>query len=195
MNYIAVTQRVDYIEKYNEYRDSLDQRWHVFFEACGITPLLIPNNEKIAESLMHHPNLRGILLTGGNTTATRQVVEYKLLAHAIKTKIPLIGVCQGMQAIQSYHDIPLEKVTGHINESLPIILNGKPYITNSYHEYGARTSIPELITWAIANDGVIKAIKHESLPLTGIMWHPERYQTPQQHDIELFNESFFGKSL
>ena len=32
----------------------------------------------------------------------RDLLEKKLLKHAIKTKIPLVGVCRGMQIIQDF---------------------------------------------------------------------------------------------
>ena len=38
---IGVTQRVDYIENYNERRDSLDQNWHLFFSKINYFPILL----------------------------------------------------------------------------------------------------------------------------------------------------------
>ena len=40
---IGVTQRVDYIENYNERRDSLDQNWYEFCNKLNLLPIPLPN--------------------------------------------------------------------------------------------------------------------------------------------------------
>jgi len=57
---------------------------------------------------------------------------------------------------------------------------------NSYHHYAALDSRPPLEVWGMAADGVVKAIRHSSQPLTDIMWHPERSKPFAPADVALF---------
>jgi len=73
-----------------------------------------------------------------------------------------------------------------------IRINGKPTEVNAYHCFAAFESRAPLETWAVADDGVIKAVRHASLPVTGIMWHPERTVPPAAADIALFQQLFLA---
>jgi putative glutamine amidotransferase len=62
---------------------------------------------------------------------------------------------------------------------------------NSYHNFGATETAPPLEAWAVAEDGVIKAVRHARLNMIGIMWHPERLAPFASRDLSLFR-AFFG---
>ena len=46
------------------------------------------------------------------------------------------------------------------------------------------------LPWAIADDGVVKAVQHADRSTTGIMWHPERMDPFAPADIALFQRVF-----
>lgn len=190
MKLIAVSQRTRYLKYYNEYDDALDQCWHHFFLACGLTPLLLPNQINLAQSLLQLSPLTGIVLTGGDDHPKRITVENYLLEFAIKNRIPLIGVCHGMQMIQRYFGLIMEPCEGHITDQQQIWLDNKLITVNSYHTYGTKNSISKLHVLAKSSDGIIKAIQHSSYPITGIMWHPERLSPYAERDIQLFKRVF-----
>jgi N5-(cytidine 5'-diphosphoramidyl)-L-glutamine hydrolase len=180
----------------SERRDCLDQRWYPFLKACGLTPILLPNRLETAKSILENVLVNGVLLTGGNDLFSlggdapeRDELETFLVNNAIQKQWPLIGVCRGMQLIQSVHGIPLERIEGHVVPELEIAVDGKARSVNSYHRFGTKKSSPTLVPWAVAKDGIIKAVRHVSAPVLGIMWHPERYDEPRNADIELFNEA------
>jgi putative glutamine amidotransferase len=50
--------------------------------------------------------------------------------------------------------------------------------------------MPPLDVWAVAGDGVVKAVRHSAQPLTGIMWHPERFAPFSSADVALFRRVF-----
>jgi putative glutamine amidotransferase len=199
MNLIGVSQRVEYAIKYPETRDALDQRWITFLDECNFTPLLLPNNKKVAQKLIESFEIKGILLTGGNNlikyggeSKERDEVEIFLLNYAIDKKIPLMGVCRGMQLIQDSYGIKLVKVTGHVTDNLVITINGIEKNVNSYHQYGTYETNINLETWAIAEDGVIKAIKNNEAGIKAIMWHPERQNPFNDEDLKLFKDFYKG---
>ncbi|MCH9763974.1 MAG: gamma-glutamyl-gamma-aminobutyrate hydrolase family protein [Gammaproteobacteria bacterium] len=189
---IATTQRTEKHVKYNETRDALDKRWSDFLNACQLTPLLVPNHFKSAQKLVEDVLFQGVLLTGGNASPCRIEVEILLLEFAIQENLPVFGVCHGMQFIQQYFGLKLFEVSGHIEEKLEIMINGKVEEVNSYHDYGTNQTTEDLLVWAKSKDGVIKAIKHCYLPIVGIMWHPERCVSFKLRDIQLIQNFFSG---
>jgi gamma-glutamyl-gamma-aminobutyrate hydrolase PuuD len=194
---IAVTQQVSDYPELAEKRDGLDQRWLPFLDACGLLPILLPNDEKMAKSLIQEIQPEGILLTGGGDLTKyggaypeRDQVEGALLHYAMAENIPLVGICRGMQAIQNLFNVPLEGVDGHIAEEFEILIDGKCFMVNSYHNLGSKITVDELAVWAVARDGIIMAIRHSSHPILGIMWHPERIYPFRPDDIQLIAEFF-----
>ena len=45
---------------------------------------------------------------------------------------------------------------------------------NSFHHQACRVLAPGLTAAAYAGDGIIEAVSHESRPIYGVQWHPER---------------------
>jgi putative glutamine amidotransferase len=95
-----------------------------------------------------------------------------------------------MQAIQNLFNVPLEGVDGHIAEEFEILIEGKCFMVNSYHNLGSKITVDELAVWAVARDGIIMAIRHSSHPILGIMWHPERIYPFRPDDIQLIAKFF-----
>ena len=63
---VGLTQRVDFKKDISEYRDALDQRWIIFLESIGMTPILIPNRLKNIEEWLGFMQCQAYVLTGGN---------------------------------------------------------------------------------------------------------------------------------
>lgn len=197
MPIIAVNQRVEILPERQERRDSLDQRWAAFLEEAGFVELLMPNAEPAARNLLESLPVAGVLLTGGGeladyggATPERDAVETLLMDHAEANALPVIGVCRGMQVIQHRFGVPLKLVNGHVAPRQTIRVRGQYEEVNSYHDLGAYETADCLEVWATADDGVVKAIRHRSQPIWGIMWHPERFSPFRDMDKALFQEVF-----
>lgn len=197
MKKVAITQRVSIVTPYGERRDCLDQAWPRFLAACGLMPLALPNVIEVATTLCSGADVAGLVLTGGNDLAAldgdapeRDAVENALLDLAERRRLPVLAVCRGMQLIQQRFAIPLYRVKGHIARQQVISVKGEPTKVNSYHHFGAYESRPPLDVWAVASDGVVKAIRHSGQAITAIMWHPERCVPFSPADVALFREVF-----
>jgi N5-(cytidine 5'-diphosphoramidyl)-L-glutamine hydrolase len=178
-----------------ERRDVLDQAWVRFLARCGCVPVAIPNEPCAARNLWQSVHLDGVLFTGGNdlrgNAPERDETELSLLGEARRECMPVIGVCRGMQLIQSAFGIPIHPTPGHVTPRQEILLlHGVRRAVNSYHDNGTFETIAELPVWARADDGVIKAVRHVSEPLLGIMWHPERLIPFHRGDLNLFRDHF-----
>jgi putative glutamine amidotransferase len=197
MRPIAVTLRRDTVSAYAEIRDAVDRRWATFLHEAGFIPVYVPNHVPTAQWMLENLTLSGILLTGGGDLAKyggkdpeRDAVEKLLLEGAVEQGLPILGVCRGMQVIQNHFGVPLEKVTGHVAPKQTIQIEGRAHDVNSYHEWGTSESVPALRIWARSDDGVVKAVEHISLPLAGIMWHPERLAPFRREDTAFFRKHF-----
>ena len=187
---VAVSQRVEIQGAHRERRDALDQRWIGLLSACGITPVVVPNSARAAEAIFRRIAVQGILLTGGNDLAVcggdapeRDETERVLLDYALRTKIPILGVCRGMQVIQHYYGVSLKPVEGHVGVGHGVDIDGRRIDVNSHHRFGATETPEPLVAVGTAKDGVVESIRHEKEAVRGIMWHPERFDPFRPEDI------------
>lgn len=199
MKLVAVTQSVEILERPNrppERRDALDQAWTRFLLAADCLAVPLPNDLATALELLRALPIDALLLTGGNDftehggfAPERDEVEADLLGMARTWRIPVIGVCRGMQVIQREFQVPLMKVEGHVAERQMIDIHGQVAFVNSFHHWGAYDTHPALDVWARAPDGVVKGIRHRTESLVGIMWHPERATPFAARDIALVRDA------
>jgi putative glutamine amidotransferase len=191
---IGITQRVDIIDKYHESRDALDQRLINWVRSSGNIPIPIPNslvsispNNQLQPDLelwLKNVNIDTFILSGGNDIGkaiNRDVTEKYLLSWAEKHSKPVLGICRGMQMMAVYFGKELIEVNGHVNTYHELKIknhnNQLPLSVNSFHNFALEECPDNFEVIAESNDGVIKAIKHETLFWEGWMWHPER-ETP-----------------
>ena len=175
---------------YNTYIDFLDHYWIDYFDKYKIFFHLIPNsisNLKVILKTFDDTNL--IILPGGNDiggfgklSKKRLRVECELIKIAIKKKIPVLGICRGMQVINYFFKGNIRKKKGHMNTKHKIYLKNNFFfkidkmVVNSFHNY----CIPEknvskkFRILAIDSNNNVEMFKHEKLNIFGIMWHPER---------------------
>ena len=196
---LAISQRVEIVEAYDERRDALDQRWHEFLGSCGFAAIPIPNCPAIIPNFLNAIQPAGIILSGGNDLAAvggnapeRDGAETLMTSWGAVHDRPILGVCRGLQLIVQTHGGSLKKVGDHANVRHRVSWQGRDIEVNSFHTWGIEQAPDNFEVLARGQDGNIEAVRHLSRPLTGIMWHPERERRFADHDIELFR-SVFGE--
>tara|TARA_B100002019_G_scaffold276537_1_gene275446 strand:+ start:124 stop:735 length:612 start_codon:yes stop_codon:yes gene_type:complete len=202
MKVIIVSQRVEFIPKRDEIRDSIDQKLLKFILKGGYLPVTIPNiffNHTEIDDINYFKkwldiiNPDGILISGGNNVGefkTRDKTEHYLLDYANQNKKPLLGICRGMQMISLWAGSSLRKVKDHISKNHKIDFQGKIINVNSYHNYAIDVCPKNFHVLATSLDGEIEAIRHNSLNWEGWMWHPEREAKFNNFDLKNFKKIF-----
>lgn len=201
MKIVLYTQRVEVVESYQERRDCADQKIANFLECCGYLPIPLSNVYKDVRGVADTLKPQGIVLTGGNSleryggnAPERDRTDRRLLEIAIDRGIPVYGFCRGMQSIIDYYGDMLKNVENHV--AVRHIIRNKvennwqEIEVNSYHNQGARQVKSPLRAEAWSQDGIIEIIRHESKPIYGTMWHPEREHPFRDRDIKMVQELF-----
>ena len=111
------------------------------------------------------------------------------LIKNIYTKIPVLGVCLGHQAIceafgatVTYAEKLMHGKSSVIEIENNYIFKGldKKITVARYHSLAAKKdTIPEeLIVTAISDEGEVMAVRHKDYPVYGVQFHPESILTP-----------------
>ena len=108
----------------------------------------------------------------------------KTIDTALQDKLPIFGVCLGVQAIGEYFGGELGQLTqpAHGRPSRVQVRGGRlmhnlpnEIVIGRYHSlYVERDSVPEVLAvTATTEDGVAMVIEHKTLPVGGVQFHPE----------------------
>ena len=215
---VALTCRVSQETAYKETRDALSVEWTALCDALTWTPVMVPNRLRDPKRFLSSIGVDAIVLTGGNTVgsacapnapgtvAEREATERALLDHAVQSKVPVLGVCRGLQVINRFFggDITHGIATGvaHVGASHTVDLASQAWAdlagasrlqVNSFHDDGVLGSqvAPDLVVTAKSSeDGVVEGLAHRALPIVGVQWHPERPSPCETFDRALFRSLF-----
>jgi len=190
----------------------------------GAVPITIPH---IKEAIPQYLEIiDGLILTGGDfdidpkfygeeisnarvaTKDKRTMFEMDLCEKAMKSQLPMLGICAGHQLINVMQGGSLiqhipDEVKSDINHEQPYpkhtpthdviiekdskffdIVKSEHFKVNSTHHQAIKNVGKDLKVVAKSPDGVIEAIEHVKHPFCfGIEWHPEFLACKEDEDI------------
>jgi para-aminobenzoate synthetase component II len=135
-------------------------------------------------------DLRGIVTSPGPGDPTTAGVSVAAVEVAREREIPLLGVCLGMQSMAAAFGASIVRaptlVHGEASEVTHDgagLLEGMPpsFMAARYHSLAVdpATLPPELRVTAMSEiNRVVMGIRHTTLPLEGVQFHPESVLTP-----------------
>lgn len=163
---------------------------------------LLPGGGDIAPSFYAQNPMEEL----GEGDRLRDDVELYFCKMVAQTKMPLLGICRGIQTINVafggslWQDIPTQcgGSIGHMQQSKAwpdvhhnIILSEKSMLLytmggvhqqcNSFHHQAVHRVAAGLVVAAIAPDGIVEAIENKTGTILGVQWHPEQLLTQRPH--------------
>jgi para-aminobenzoate synthetase component II len=179
------------VDNYDSFTFNLVQA----LEAAGATVKVVRNDAIDREGVDalaadESADLRGIVISPGPGDPSTAGVSVATIEVAREREIPLLGVCLGMQSMAAAFGASIVRaptlVHGEASEVTHDgagLLEGMPpsFMAARYHSLAVdpATLPPELRVTAMSEvDRVVMGIRHVSLPLEGVQFHPESVLTP-----------------
>jgi len=158
----------------------------------NFNPTILPSETKIKEILNNQP--KGIFLSNGPGDPDATIKKIlPTIKELINLKIPVFGICLGHQLISLALGAKTKKMyQGHRGANQPVknLINNTVEITSQNHGFEVdRASLPNEIeeTHVSLFDGSNEGIRHKTLPVFSVQYHPEA--SPGPHDSAyLFRE-------
>ena len=104
----------------------------------------------------------------------------------------MLGVCLGVQTLAvafggEVNQAP-ELIHGHTSEifheeSRLFLEVPSPFLATRYHSLSVAKVPDDLVITAQTVDGVVMALEHRTLPLSGVQFHPEAILSEHGHQI------------
>lgn len=203
-----------------------------FFDRFAITS----HGSTTVELTPHSPSIPeefdGLLVTGGHDMQSllygedstiesehdpdRDEMEKELILKALDRKIPVLGICRGMQMInvvlggKLYQDIyttfphlkrkrspfPLEQAFIESGSKLSLALNTRQTSINALHHQAVKELGQNLKVTARDRFNLIQGIEHKEAPfILGVQWHPEYllYRSSHRSLMKTFVQKCFER--
>ncbi|KRF34747.1 anthranilate synthase component II [Nocardioides sp. Soil805] len=162
---------------------------HLVASVTGVLPRVVEHDEVGAAEVLAHSH---VLLSPGpghpDDPADFAVGREVLLAGTR----PVLGVCLGMQGLVTAYGGTIERVepahgqVAHVRHDGRGLFRGvaQDFAAVRYHSLGV-TALPTdvLAATAWSEDGVVMGVRHRTLPLEGVQFHPESILSEHGRDL------------
>jgi len=154
--------------------------------------VIVRRNDALELAELDDLGLDGVLISPGPGTPQAAGISMQLVGACAERALPLFGVCLGHQAIGAVFGSPVVRA--------PELLHGKtsdvvhdgtgvlaglpsPFTATRYHSLAVAEDAlaPEIVVTGRTPSGVVMALRHESLPIDGVQFHPESVLTQGGH--------------
>lgn len=156
---------------------------------CKLT--VVPAWTKAADVLALKPD--GVFLSNGPGDP-KDVPEIVDEIKQLFGKKPIFGICLGHQLIALALGANTYKLKfGHRGSNQPVknLATGRVHISSQNHGYAVEeaslAALPVKVTHIAVNDGTVEGLRHETLPLFSVQYHPEASPGPDDNTY-LFDE-------
>ena len=134
-----------------------------------------------------------LVVSPGPCSPAEAGISVPAIAH-FAGKLPILGVCLGHQSIGAAFGGRIVRAqqlmhgkTSDIHTLQQGVFAGLPptFTVNRYHSLAIeRSSLPDVLeVTAWTDDGEIMGVRHRSLPIEGVQFHPESVLTEHGHSL------------
>ena len=176
------------IDNYDSFTYNLVQ----YFDELG-AEVLVHRNDEITLADIEALKPSHLVVSPGPCSPAEAGISVAAIQH-FAGKLPILGVCLGHQSIGAAFGGRIIRAqqlmhgkTSVIHTSQQGVFADLPqdYTVNRYHSLAIeRSSCPaELEVTAWTDDGEIMGVRHRSLPIEGVQFHPESILTEHGHAL------------
>ena len=179
--------RILVIDNYDSFVFNLVQ----YLQQLGAECTVVRNDEVEASEASKYD---GVLISPGPGTPDKAGVSIPMINYCAEHSIPLFGVCLGHQAIGEAFGATVSRAPELLHgKTSQVIHNGtgvlanlpSPFTATRYHSLAVeRDTVPAVLEITGATDsGVVMSMRHTSLPIEGVQFHPESVLTEHGHKM------------
>jgi para-aminobenzoate synthetase component 2 len=177
--------RILVVDNYDSFVFNLVQ----YLQQLGAECTVFRNDEVSASEASDYD---GVLISPGPGTPEEAGVSIAMIEYCAEHKIPLFGVCLGHQAIGVAFGATVSRApellhgkTSQVHHTGSGIFNSipNPFTATRYHSLAVEpaTISDELEVTGTTESGVVMSMRHKSLPIEGVQFHPESVLTEHGH--------------
>jgi para-aminobenzoate synthetase component 2 len=152
----------------------------------------VRRNDAVAPAELDALGVDGVLISPGPGTPADAGASMALVEACAERELPLFGVCLGHQAIGAVFGSPVVRAPELLHgKTSEVLHNGagvlaglpSPFIATRYHSLAVEEDAlaPEIEVTARTASGVVMALRHRTLPIDGVQFHPESVLTQGGH--------------
>ena len=168
---IGLTQRI--LTHNGQAYDSTQHGWYQYFKNHTLVPIANRTDQdfdKLAREL------DCLVITGGDDTPLRRVVELKISTQMMKRQRPILGVCHGAFLLTDILGGKVIGVEGHHNTEHWISYFGEMISVNSFHALAIEQAPESATILCVDQDNHCEAWIDNTV--AAVVWHPERMMNP-----------------
>ena len=154
----------------------------------------VRRNDAVTPDELDELAVDGVLLSPGPGEPVGAGSSMAFVTECAARELPLFGVCLGHQAIGAVFGAPVVRApellhgkTSEIVHDGAGVLDGlpSPFVATRYHSLVVEESaLPqEILVTGHTPSGVVMALRHATLPIDGVQFHPESVLTQDGHRI------------
>ena len=179
--------RILVIDNYDSFVFNLVQ----YLQQLGAECTVVRNDEVEASEAAKYD---GVLISPGPGTPDKAGVSIAMINFCAEKSIPLFGVCLGHQAIGEAFGATVSRAPELLHgKTSQVIHNGagvlanlpSPFTATRYHSLAVeRDTVPEVLEITGSTEsGVVMSMRHTTLPIEGVQFHPESVLTEHGHQM------------
>jgi anthranilate synthase component 2 len=177
--------RIAVVDNYDSFTYNLVQ----YLGELGAQVEVVRNDEITAAALLAR-GADGVLISPGPGDPDSAGISLDVVKACARTRTPLLGVCLGHQSIGQAFGGRIVRARSLMHGKVSSIQHDgrgvfqdlpSPFEATRYHSLViAEDSLPAVLeVSARTQDGEIMAVRHRSLPIEGVQFHPESILTLQ----------------
>jgi para-aminobenzoate synthetase component 2 len=154
--------------------------------------VVVHRNDALEVARLDDLGVDGVLISPGPGTPQAAGVSMELVTACAERALPLFGVCLGHQAIGAVFGASVVRApellhgkTSDVHHDGTGVLAGlpSPFTATRYHSLAVAEDelAPEIVVTGRTASGVVMALRHTSLPIDGVQFHPESVLTQGGH--------------